>query len=131
METPSAFISLQDELEDLIQAIARGERFTCFGINIKGAHKGEQCDNPISEASHSRLAILFQEIIELLNDSGNSVETKLEEASLLVMCVRRHRDQSSAKFNEWLGRIAPRDDELAHGGGGVSNSTLTITVCLI
>ncbi len=126
METAGASISLQGELEGLIQAIHRGKRLTCFYKSIKG----EQCGNPLSKTTHEKLAILLEDIIKLLKNDGKGVETLLEGASSLVMCVGVHQNKAATKFKEWSEKIPLRNCKLAHGGGNVevSSSTLKYTV---
>ncbi|KAH6661903.1 hypothetical protein B0J14DRAFT_312543 [Halenospora varia] len=109
METAGALISLQGEIGCLIQAIHRGEKFTCFGKSING----NQCGNKLGRPTHKILAILLEDIIELLQNAGKGVETLLKESSSLVMCTV-HQSQATEKFKEWSERIPARISTLAY-----------------
>jgi hypothetical protein len=119
MNTAGASISLQDEFEGVIQAIHSGKKLTCFGKSSKG----EQCGNRLSISTRATLAKLFENIVELLKDAGSGVETLLEEASSLVMCVRFHQGEAAAKFEEWTKRIPARNFKLPYSGGNVEVSS--------
>jgi len=121
-ETADGPMSLQREFECSIQAINRGEKLRCFHKLIKG----KQCGNKLSKATLTKLVILFKEIIELLKNGSKQVEMLLKDASLLVMCVRRHRDEAAAKFEEWSMNIPARSCRLANSGSNVEVSTSTL-----
>jgi hypothetical protein len=101
METSVASILLQDELEAWIATIKAGEKFRCFGQPKTGG----ECRNPISISRKTRLAVIFQQVVERLQDDDLGVEDLLEEASSLVMCVRYHQDQAPKMLLKWSKRI--------------------------
>lgn len=121
-ETRGSPTSLQGELEGWMQAIHRGEKLRCF-------HKptsGKRCGNTLSKPTLTRLAMLFKEIVELLEDGSKDVETLLGEASSLVMCRRRHQNEAAVKFKEWSVIIAVRGHKRESGGGNVEVSASTL-----
>ncbi len=122
METVGASISLKSELKGLIQAIHRDKRLTCSGKTPQE----KRCGRPLNKSTREKLVRLVEDILELLKNNGEGVETLLEKVSLLVMCVPYHQDQAAAKFKEWLGRLLTRNHKLADGEARAEVSSLRL-----
>lgn len=121
MGATDASISLQCELEAIVQAIHRSERLTCFHKSIKG----KRCSNPLSVITHAKLALILNNVIQLLQNADNGIEVLVEEVSLLVMCVRDHQYEATGQFKEWSARIPTRKYSLNRGSNiEVSSSSV-------
>ena len=102
----AAPISLQDELEAILQAIDLKTRFNCHGKKrIREKTTDIPCSCPLGPSSKASLAALIRNIIELLQTAGQGVEQALKKASSLI-CCRYHQDQAPDKCKAWLALYA-------------------------
>jgi hypothetical protein len=116
MEPPRAPISLESELQFILQALASSDRFTCHGKTVDG----NPCSNPLGKDTRTELVTIIRSIIEVLNDTGEGFENlpeKLSSLSSLVMCVRHRQPQATETFKAWSKRIPIGNRKSLHDGG--------------
>lgn len=124
MATVAATGCLLSEFESLLQVLRSEQQITCYGTT----QKKKRCTRWLAKDTSSKLKILVSDLVDLLKDNGDGIESLLEKIASLVMCKRFHQDQAVTKREEWTKNLPSRDSELSQEEDEVSNPSFNQAV---